>query len=54
MSGQRLVGTRLLVGYAVVLAFLAVATIVSLAIGRDLDHPPEVRGHLRGHALHLL
>ncbi len=44
MSGQRLVGTRLLVGYAVVLAFLAVATVFSLAIGRDLEHPPEVRG----------
>jgi Kef-type K+ transport system membrane component KefB len=44
VNAQRLRGTRLVVGYAIVLAFLAVATIVSLAIGRDLEHPPEVAG----------
>ena len=44
MAERRLVGTRLLAGYAVVIAFLAVATIVSLHIGRDLDHAPAVAG----------
>ena len=44
MNGRRLVGTRLVAGYAVVIAFLAVATIVSLLIGRDLDHAPLIAG----------
>ncbi len=43
-AGKRLLGTRLVVGYAVVIAFLAVATIISLHIGRDLDHAPPVAG----------
>ncbi len=44
MNGRRLVGARLVAGYAVVIAFLAVATIVSLLIGRDLDHAPLIAG----------
>ena len=43
-AGTRLLGTRLIVGYAVVLAFLAVATIISLNIGHDLDHAPAIAG----------
>jgi Kef-type K+ transport system membrane component KefB len=44
-AGQaKLRGRRLLIGYAVVAFFLAVAAIVSINVGRGLEHQPEIAG----------